>query len=270
MQDITKGFQNVSQTIQPNFFFEFLDQADSIPGVQAYQKLMRELLQVQPGQRALDVGCGIGHEAMRLAELVGPQGRVVGIDKSDAMIGEAQRRAAQTQLPLDLFVGDAHRLDLPDASFDASRADRVFMYLADPEQAFQELVRVTKPGGRIAIFDFDNDGMLLATPDARLRSITRRLVAFNSDSLPSGTIGTQLPRMFRQAGLQEIRIESYRTPAPFWLIRKAFGGAYDSAAAAGVVSAEDLAEWWAYQERAEASGEFTAFYAGFIVSGRKA
>lgn len=269
MQDITKGFQNVTPTNQPNFLFQFLDDADTLDSIRAGHQLMRDRLMIQPGQRVLDVGCGIGHEALRLAEVVGQEGHVIGIDKSDMMIAEAQRRAASSGLPIEFRVGDAHQLDFADNSFDAIRAERVFMYLADPEQALREMVRVTRPGGRITIFDFDNDGMLVATPNAKLGQITRRLVAFNSDSLPSGPIGMRLPGLFRKAGLSDVTTDPFRGAATLWVYRKAVTGTYENAVAAGVVTAEELAEWWAYQEQADAAGEFLAYYAGFTVSGRK-
>ena len=270
MQDITKGFQNVTQTSQPNFFFEFLDKADELDEVRAIQKTMRERLAVAPGKRFLDVGCGIGHEALRIAAEVGPSGSVVGLDKSELLIGEAQRRAAESGLPVEFIVGDAQQLDLPDNSFDGARAERVFMYLADPEQALRELIRVVRPGGLITIFDFDNDGMLIDTPTPELRDITRRLVRFYSDSLPRGPIGSQLRRLFRQAGLVDVQAQFVGAAPPLWLMRKALGGTYEQAVAVGAVTADELAAFWAYQEAADASGDLFGMYAGLITTGRKA
>lgn len=270
MQDITKGFQNVTQTSQSDFFFQFLDNADALELVRVYQVIMRERLAIAPGKRFLDVGCGIGHEALRIAELVAPGGSVVGIDKSELMIGEAQRRAAQAGLPVEFITADAQQLDLPDNSFDGARAERVFMYLADPEQALHEMIRVVRPGGRIAIFDFDNEGMLIDTPTPELRDITRRLVRFHADSLPSGSIGTQLPRLLRKAGLVDVQGQPFGSVPPFWLMRKAFGGSYEQAMKAGVVTAVELAAFWAYQEEADTRGDVFGLYPGFIISGRKA
>ena len=269
MQDTTKGFQNVTQTSQPEFFFQFLDDVDQIKEISAYQAMMRERLAVGPGKRYLDVGCGIGHEALRIAAEVAPSGSVVGVDKSELMIGEARRRAAQANLPVEFIVGDALRLDLPDNSFDGARADRVFMYLTDPEQALRELIRVVRPGGLITIFDFDNDGLLIDTPTPELRDITRRLVRFYSDSLPSGPIGSQLPRLFRKTGLIDVQTQPISPMPPLWMLRKIVGGSYDQAAAAGAVTADELAAFWAYQEAADASGDLFNRHAGFMTAGRK-
>lgn len=268
--DITKGFQNVTQTGQSEFFFQFLDSADALEEVEAIRATMRERLAVTPGKRFLDIGSGLGNEALRIAELVAPGGSVVGVDKSEMLITEAQRRASQADLPVEFIVGDAQQLDLPDSSFDGARAERVFMYLPDPEQALREMIRVVRPGGRISMFEFDNDGMLIDTPTPDLRDITRRLVRFNSESLPSGPIGSQLPRLFRKAGLVDVTAQPFGAAPPLWLLRKALGGTYEQAVVAGVVTAEELAAFWAYQEQADARGDLFGMYAGFIISGRKA
>lgn len=75
-QDITAGFQRATQRGGEQFFLEFLDRADTLAFVKAAQGHMRALLNIQTGQRILDVGCGLGHEAQRIARLVGPGGAV--------------------------------------------------------------------------------------------------------------------------------------------------------------------------------------------------
>jgi ubiquinone/menaquinone biosynthesis C-methylase UbiE len=71
----------------------------------------------------------------------------VGIDASEAMIAEAWKRSKDTGLAVEFVVGDAHRLDLPDGSFDASRAERTLQHVAEPARAVADLARVTRPGG---------------------------------------------------------------------------------------------------------------------------
>ena len=71
------------------------------------------------------------------------------------MIAEAKRRAADTKLPIRYEVGDAHKLQFPDNTFDRCFAFSVFMHLHDPCAALNELVRVTRPGGLIAIIEVD-------------------------------------------------------------------------------------------------------------------
>lgn len=109
---------------------------------------------IQPGDSVLDVGCSSGYLARSLAAAVGPDGRVTGVDPSDAAIAHARRRAA----PATTFtVGVAQDLPLPDSSFDAVTCTLAIHHIParKREAAFREMYRVTKPGGRLLAADFD-------------------------------------------------------------------------------------------------------------------
>jgi ubiquinone/menaquinone biosynthesis C-methylase UbiE len=88
MQEIHKGFQDVNQATDSKMLLEFLDAADGLESVKAYRQRMLDLCPPIPGQRILDIGCGIGHSALRLASLVAPTGAVVGLDKNAFLIAE--------------------------------------------------------------------------------------------------------------------------------------------------------------------------------------
>jgi SAM-dependent methyltransferase len=79
MQDIHKGFQDVNRATDAEVFFQFLDAADALESIQTYRQRMLDLCPPTVGQRILDVGCGIGHSALRLAPLVGATGCYDGI-----------------------------------------------------------------------------------------------------------------------------------------------------------------------------------------------
>ena len=112
---------------------------------------------LQPGQRALDVGCGTGNSTLALADVVGGNGVVHGVDYDLAMIAEAQRRAAIDGLDswVTYHQANAAALPWPDGYFDASHSDRVLQHMLDPVCAFGELVRVTRNGGRVVVIDGD-------------------------------------------------------------------------------------------------------------------
>src|SRR5947209_8610495 len=103
----------------------------------------------------LDMGCGLGDDVWALAQLVGPDGRADGVDSGAPFIGTAQTRSKAFALPGEYFVGSIYQLGFADHNFDAARADRVFMHLAEPLQAFCEMRRVVKPGGYVLIHDPD-------------------------------------------------------------------------------------------------------------------
>jgi SAM-dependent methyltransferase len=103
----------------------------------------------QPGERVLDLACGTG----AVPELVAAKGiEVVGIDLAPALIEQAKERAAAERgLDIDYRVGDVEALDLEDASFDVVTSTCGLMFAPDHAAVAKELVRVTKPGGRIGM-----------------------------------------------------------------------------------------------------------------------
>jgi ubiquinone/menaquinone biosynthesis C-methylase UbiE len=129
---------------------------------------------VGDGDAVLDVGCSGGYLARKLASAVGPSGRVVGIDPSEAAIAYARRRAAGTE---KFTVGVAQRLEFPDAAFDAVTSTLALHHVPARQRAaaLAEMHRVTKPGGRLLIADFDAERMPLMRHPGSSR--TRRAVA---------------------------------------------------------------------------------------------
>src|SRR5438270_3787680 len=94
-------------------------------------------LHLREGAHVLDVGCGTGDDVRMLAELVGPHGRVDGVDVSAAMVRTARERG----LPENARVQQAEAGELPfeDETFDAVRAERVFQHLTQPDVAAKEI-----------------------------------------------------------------------------------------------------------------------------------
>jgi ubiquinone/menaquinone biosynthesis C-methylase UbiE len=99
-------------------------------------------------EQVLDVACGTGLLTFEAARRVGPAGQVVGVDLSDKMI-EAARRMPGTNVNFRRM--DAQQLDLPAQSVDAVLCGLGLMYVADPLVAVTEMLRVLRPGGRVAL-----------------------------------------------------------------------------------------------------------------------
>ena len=133
------GFADVDAAADPAAYIAFLD---------AFQRGLApmigsgiDLLRLQPGAAVLDVGCGHGAVFELLAARTGAAGHITGLDSSRALLDEARRRCAQRSLRATLHEGDAQRLPFDDAAFDATRADRVLIFLHEPGAALREMVR---------------------------------------------------------------------------------------------------------------------------------
>jgi ubiquinone/menaquinone biosynthesis C-methylase UbiE len=106
------------------------------------------------GERVLDLGSGAGTDSLIAAQLVGPRGRVTGIDMTPRMLAKARSAAAEMGAANVEFVeSEAERLPVADASFDAVISNGVIDLVPDKDAVFGELYRVLTPGGRIQIAD---------------------------------------------------------------------------------------------------------------------
>ena len=111
---------------------------------------------VEPGQDLLDVGTGSGGTIAIPAARRGA--RVVGLDLTPELLEHARRRAAEAGVEVDWVEGDAQELPFADASFDRVISTFGAMFAPDHVRAAAELVRVCRPGGRIAMVTWANDG----------------------------------------------------------------------------------------------------------------
>jgi ubiquinone/menaquinone biosynthesis C-methylase UbiE len=107
-------------------------------------------LNLQPGDRVLDVCCGTGASAIPAAIAVGPTGSVLGVDVSEGLLGLAREKAQHLD-NITFQNHDCMALGLPDGSFDAIVCVFGIFFLPDMTAALQELWRMVKPGGKLAI-----------------------------------------------------------------------------------------------------------------------
>lgn len=115
-----------------------------------------EALDVVPGERVLDVACGSGNAAIAATRRT--WGGVTGVDFVPALLERARERAATERLEVDFVEGDAAELPFGDAEFDVVTSVFGAMFAPDQAAAAAELLRVTKPGGRIGMANWVPDG----------------------------------------------------------------------------------------------------------------
>lgn len=122
--------------------------------------------ELRPGQSVLDVGCGPGTITVDLARRVAPGG-VIGLDAVESVLAQGRDNAADLD-NVEFRRGDACALDFPDDSFDVVHAHQVLLHLTDPVAALREMLRVTRPGGVVAVRDCDYSGAIWWPADDRL------------------------------------------------------------------------------------------------------
>jgi SAM-dependent methyltransferase len=176
---------------------------DATAGWEATRRLReweREQLRLDAGQRLLDVGCGLGDAALALAEHLGEDGEVVGVDASAEMIAVAQKRAGGARCQVRFVVGDALALDEPDHYFDVARSERTLQWLTDPRAAVLEMARTLRAGGMISLIDSDWSTFTLDVDDDDLARRVR--AAMHTERGRPSNIGRRLAGLVQVAGFK--------------------------------------------------------------------
>ncbi len=200
----------------------------------------------------LDLGCGVGDDVRSLAEIVGPGGRVTGIDNNAALIDEARARGVPPNA--DFVVASADALPCGDAAFDAVRAERVFQHLHDPARAAREVRRVLREGGSAFLLDQDWETLAIAGAD---RAATRRIVQALADRFANGWAGRNARALLRRAGFTTIEIAPMLASPAFALAYELIiEPALEGAVRESVIDADEGKRWLLSLVAAEQAGEF--------------
>lgn len=220
-----------------------LEQRASAESEIAVREEYVRLLAVASGERVLDVGCGAGAATRTLAQRVGPSGRVTGIDPSGELLKITRELADKAGLgPLiELKAADCRALPFPDASFDAVMAATALSHIDGAERALAEMVRVTRPGGRIGVFDVDGDMTLFAHPD---RELTRRIVASYSElGWVNGWFMRGLPGLLASLGVVGVKTKAFMPLETGGYYAMRAERSAEAAAAAGAITGDEMAGW---------------------------
>jgi ubiquinone/menaquinone biosynthesis C-methylase UbiE len=120
-----------------------------------FSRRLLDLADLQAGYRVLDVASGSGLAAFMAAQIVGPEGRVIGVDLSERMLGLAGKRAAELGVDnVEFTQMDAEELGFPPESFDAVLCALGLMLFPQPNEALSEMRRVLRTGGTAALSVF--------------------------------------------------------------------------------------------------------------------
>lgn len=128
---------------RPVVFFGF-----TMRDQRAEARQKRELLAIQPGDTVLDIACGPGNTTRQLSKEVGAQGLLIGVDSAATMLAQA---VAESDDTIGYVRADAADLPFADATMDAVACYGALYLMDHPFAALAEMVRVLKPGGRLAV-----------------------------------------------------------------------------------------------------------------------
>ena len=177
-------------------------------------ELMLDLAQIAPGSRVLDIAAGDGDQSLAAAARVGQSGYVLAIDRANKILAIAKRSAREANLPnVETRLMNGENLELPDASFDAVICRFALMYFNHPVQGLQGMKRVLKPGGRVSVVVYGENG----SPEFSLAlSTVRRWVGLLDQESQSAahSLGTPgvLEQTFATAGFREVEVHALTLP----------------------------------------------------------
>lgn len=228
------------------------------------------LLGVKAGERVLDVGCGSGAVTRVLAQQVAPGGRAVGIDASTELLEVARELGNSAGLAetVEFREADCRNLPFADGAFNAVIAATTLCHVPQPLQALAEMVRVTRPGGRVGVFDLDGDMYLLSHPD---RELTRKIVAFYSDQAwVNSWLMRELPARFAALGLVDVKIRGFMPVETGGYYANRAERCAESAAKHGVITNEQRDDWLAKLKAEIAASRFVGGQVHLFAWGRRA
>ncbi len=160
---------------------------------------------IRPGDTVLDIGCGSGTDALLAALEVGGEGRVIGLDMTDAMRRKCRANAdALGAGNIEIIEGNAEDIPLPDASVDVVTSNGVLNLVPDKRKAIAEIRRVLRPGGRVQIADI----VVTEPPSAACRAQPQLW----AECIVGATTGPDYLDMFRDqgfAGVEQLRSLDY-------------------------------------------------------------
>jgi len=253
-----------------------------------YKRQVYELMDIQPADSIIDVGCGTGADVMAIAELLSTKtkresgGRVTGVDISETMVDEAKEKLSERRrettdkriserIQVEFYAGNAQQLAdvIPSNSYDVVRSDRSLQHMPDPKAAVEEMVRISKPGvGRVVVSEPDWETLVIDSPSHS--RVTRKIINHFTDTRVNGWMGRQLYRLFQNAGLVDVQVLPMTCPiADLDFIRAAYlDKAQRIAVEASVVTEQEASGWMAELVDLNRAGQFFSTLTMYCARGR--
>ena len=253
------GFSNVDASGGVDHLVSYLNATDAgLAAMKAYVAVAAR--RAVPDGVVLDLGCGVGHDLVRL-DRAGV--RPVGIDASAEMLARARRTAGG----VPLVRADAGRIPFGDASLDGCRAERILQHVEEPGLVVAELARVLRSGGFLAVFEPDYSTFRVDSDDPDDASIPARLMRVRHPRIGADTAGMLESHGF---AIDDIVTESSRGYSldgrllPVDVV-SVVGRAVDD----GRLDAGHARRWISEQQRRAATATFRAAWDKILVLGHR-
>ena len=228
---------------------------------------------VTEGAVIADVGCGPAAMSVELAQVVGPSGRVIGVEREEEALAAARQVIAESGVGnVELRAGTAVSTGIEPGSVDVAMMRHVLAHNGGNEQAIVDhLASLVRPGGAVYLVDTDLTGVQFLDNDPDLNDLTERYAAFHAARGNDPTVGLRLGKLLAGAGLEVEDFTGFYSiiemppgfRLPLWAAR-------DAMVDEGAATSTDLERWGAAFDRLDAAAvRPTAFAPLFIAIGRK-
>jgi len=179
------------------------------------QEIVRRL-DIQPGDRVLDLGCGPGLWTQLLADAVGPSGRIIGLDFDEYLLAHAGKITGESHPGHDISFRqmDFSEIDTLGETFDVVFFSNCFCYLPDPSSTVEAMKRVSRPGSRVIGRNWDGEPFMLYPMDVKLLSLVQHhLVQATAGQTGNAYFdhyfGRKMPGLFRRQGFRHVTCETH-------------------------------------------------------------
>lgn len=167
-----------------------------------------DLIGIEPGSAAIDVGCGVMGVLHLLTERVGGQGRVAGVDREPRMVESGRRLAEQRHLNVEFIESDATATGIADGAYDLVHARTLLLNVGNPQHIVAEMVRIARPGGVVAVQEPDGAAWNCDPPHPAFDIFRTEILNAYRRTGKDFNIGRRISRMLRDAGLENVRVRA--------------------------------------------------------------
>jgi ubiquinone/menaquinone biosynthesis C-methylase UbiE len=206
---LAKGFRDVDAAAVGKMA-RCLAFMDSLPEFQRYKTSILEMMNPQRGSITADLGCGLGFDVWRLSQLVGPEGRAIGVDSSLALI-ESARSASEGFPAVEYIQADIQNLPFASGFLNSCKVDRTLQHVERPASVIKEMFRTVRPGGTVVCAE--PDWGTFAIDDAG-NAMARQIAEIWSDSFRNPRIGRELRKLLEEAGFVDLQAQEALLTTP--------------------------------------------------------